>query len=116
MTLQSHSLVLGVVMVLLGTVMLFYGILMTHLVIFLATYCLCLAVLVGVATAFLSANSSSIAIYFTLLLIVALSTLAAYALTRLVKVSLFFVGGSKHALTQFSASCWPLSPTPSSAS
>lgn len=72
--------------------MLFYGILMTHLMIFLTSYFLSFAILASIFTAFLTPNSSRIVIYFSLLLILFLSTLIAYGLTRLVNVSIFFIG------------------------
>ena len=76
--------------------MLFYGVLMTHLMIFLAAYFLSFALLTGIFTAFLGINSSRIAIYFSLLLILFLSTLIAYGLTKLVNVSIFFIGACKY--------------------
>jgi hypothetical protein len=40
-------------------------------------------------------DSSTIAIYFSLLFILFLSTLIAYGLTKLVNVSIFFIGACK---------------------
>jgi len=74
----------------------FYGILMTSLIIFLTSYFISFAVLTGIATAFLGINSSTIAIYFALLIIVFLSTLLAYGITKLLDVSVFFVGACKY--------------------
>lgn len=71
---------------------------MTHLMIFIGAYFLSFAVLMGVATAFLTPDSSTVAIYFVLLLILFLATLIAYALTRLVNVSIFFIGACKQLL------------------
>jgi hypothetical protein len=82
-----------------GFIMLFYGILMTHLMIFLAAYFLSFAALIGIFTAFLGPDSSRIVIYFTLLFILFISTLVAYALTRLVDVSIFFIGACKYTFT-----------------
>jgi hypothetical protein len=72
--------------------MLFFGILMTNLTIFFASYFISFAILGGISTAFLGPQSSRLAIYFTLLFILFLSTLFAYGLTRLVNVSVFFIG------------------------
>lgn len=96
--------------------MLFFGVLMTHLMIFIAAYFLSFAMLALIASSFLRPDSSTVVIYFSLLLILFLSTLIAYALTRLVNVSIFFIGACKAPSIQSSASFWlPLS-TPSSAS
>jgi hypothetical protein len=67
--------------------------------IFIAAYFLSFAVLTMVATAFLRADSSTLAIYFCLLAILFLSTLIAYGLARLVKVSIFFIGACKLLVT-----------------
>jgi hypothetical protein len=75
--------------------MLFFGVLMTHLMIFIAAYFLSFAVLTMISTAFLRPDSSTLTIYFALLIILFLSTLIAYALTRLVKVSIFCIGACK---------------------
>lgn len=96
--LTENSFIFGVVLFVMGFIMLFFGILMTHLMIFIAAYFLSFAVLMGVATAFLTPESSTIAIYFALLFILFLATLIAYALTRLVKVSIFFIGACKQLL------------------
>lgn len=79
--------------------MLFYGILMTHLMIFLTSYFLTFAVLASILSAFLTPESSRIAIYFSLLLIIFLSTLVAYGLTKLVNVSVFFIGACNYSGT-----------------
>lgn len=84
--------------------MLFFGILMTHLMIFLAAYFLSFAVLTGIFTAFLGPESSTLAIYFSLLFILFLATLIAYGLTRLVNVSIFFIGACTSILIQSSVS------------
>jgi hypothetical protein len=78
-----------------GFVMLFFGVLMTHLMIFITAYFLSFAVLALISSSFLRPDSSTIAIYFALLLILFLSTLIAYSLTRLVNVSIFFIGACK---------------------
>jgi hypothetical protein len=85
-------------MFVIGFIMLFYGILMTHLMIFLAAYFLSFAATMGIFTTFLGPESSRIVIYFSLLFILFISTLIAYALTRLVEVSIFFIGACKNIL------------------
>jgi len=79
--------------------MLFFGILMTHLMIFLASYFMSFALLIGIATAFIGPDSSKLVIYFTLLFILFLATVIAYSLTRLVNFSVFFIGACKHLFT-----------------
>jgi hypothetical protein len=96
--LSDNKLIFGSILFVVGFIMLFYGILMTHLMIFLAAYFLSFAALTGIFTAFLSPDSSRIAIYFSLLFILFLSTLVAYALTRLVDLSIFFIGACKSVL------------------
>lgn len=90
--LTENLLIFGIVLFIVGFVMLFFGVLMTHLMIFITAYFLSFAVLTGIFTAILRPDSSTLAIYFSLLLIMFLSTLIAYGLTRLVKVSIFFIG------------------------
>lgn len=90
--LTENKFIFGVVLFVVGFIMLFFGILMTHLMIFIAAYFLSFAVLLGIFTAFLRPDSSTVAIYFSLLFILFLSTLIAYGLTKLVNVSVFFIG------------------------
>jgi hypothetical protein len=113
--LTDNLLIFGVVLFIVGFIMLFFGIMMTHLMIFIAAYFLSFAVLTMVFSAFLAVDSSTLAIYFCLLLIMFLSTLFAYGLTRLVGVSIFFIGACKLCFTQSSGSSWRPSSTPSSA-
>lgn len=75
--------------------MLFYGLLMINLTVFIAGYFISFAILGGIFTVFLGPNSSSIAVYFSLLFILLASTLIAYGLTKLINVSIFFIGACK---------------------
>lgn len=52
--LSDNEFIFGVVLFVIGFIMLFYGILMTHLMIFLAAYFLSFAVFTGIFTAFLT--------------------------------------------------------------
>lgn len=99
MALTDNSFIFGVVLFVIGFIMLFFGILMTHLMIFLTAYFLSFALLTGIFTAFLDIDSSRVAIYFSLLFILFLSTLIAYALTKLVNVSIFFIGACNYRPT-----------------
>lgn len=65
---------------------------MIHLMIFITTYFLSFGVLLGLFSAFLSPESSKAIIYFSLLLILFLSTLIAYGLAKVVDFSIFFIG------------------------
>jgi|JI9StandDraft_2_1071091.scaffolds.fasta_scaffold1078113_1 hypothetical protein len=94
--LEDNKFIFGIVMFVVGFVMLFYGILMTHLMIFLTAYFLTFAVLASIFTAFLTPDSSRVAIYFSLLFIIFLSTLSAYGLSKLVNVSIFFIGACSY--------------------
>ena len=98
--LSENKLVFGVVLVIIGFVMLFFGILMTHLMIFITAYMLSFAALATLFTAFLRPDSNTLEIYFALLFILFASTLIAYSMTKLVKVSIFFIGACKSAITQ----------------
>ena len=96
--LTDNSFIFGTVLFVVGFIMLFYGILMTHLMIFIAAYFLSFAVLLGLFTTFLRPDSSTVAIYFSLLFILFLSTVVAYGLTRLVNVSILFIGACKYSI------------------
>lgn len=100
--LSENSLIFGILIFVLGFIMLFYGILMTHLMIFLTSYFVSFAVIGGIFTTFLGPESSRLAIYFSLLFILFLSTLVAYGLTRMVKVSIFFIGACTYCNDMFS--------------
>ena len=76
--------------------MLFYGLLMINLTVFIAGYFISFAILGGIFTVFLTADSSSIAVYFSLLFLLVASTLIAYGLTKLINVSIFFIGACKN--------------------
>lgn len=97
--LEDNLFIFGIIMLIVGFIMLFFGILMTHLMIFITAYFLSFAVLAAIFTAFLTPESSTLAIYFSLLLILFLSTLIAYGLTRLVNVSIFFIGACTYLVT-----------------
>lgn len=81
--------------------MLFYGIFMTHLLIFVSAYVLTFVVLAWIFSSFLTPYSSQITIYFSLLIILFLSTLVAYTLSKLVNISIFFIGACKYKFIQF---------------
>jgi len=89
---SDNSWIFGIILIAVGFIMLFFGVLMTHVVIFVSAYFLSFAVLVSIFTAFMGPESSRLAIYFALLLVLFLATLIAYALTRLVNVSIFLIG------------------------
>ena len=72
--------------------MLFYGLLMINLTVFIAGYFISFALLAAIFTIFLGPNSSSIAVYFSLIFILLASTLIAYGLTKLINISIFFIG------------------------
>lgn len=78
--------------------MLFYGLLMINLTVFIAGYFISFAILGGIFTVFLGPNSSSISVYFSLLFILLASTLIAYGLTKLINLSIFFIGACNHII------------------
>lgn len=84
--------ILGIILFIIGFQMLFYGLLMINVTVFIAGYFISFAILGGIFTVFLGPNSSSIAVYFSLLFILLASTLIAYGLTKLINVSIFFIG------------------------
>jgi hypothetical protein len=75
-----------------GFNMLFYGLLMINLTVFIAGYFISFAILGGIFTVFLTPDTSSITVYFSLLFLLLASTLIAYGLTKLINVSIFFIG------------------------
>jgi hypothetical protein len=91
-TLEEHQLILGIILFLLGFQLLFYGLMMINLTVFIAGYFISFAIYGGIFTVFLGPDSSSIAVYFSLLFILLASTLTAYGLTRLINLSIFFIG------------------------
>jgi hypothetical protein len=93
--LASNRIIFGILLLIIGFIMLFYGVLMIHLMVFLATYFLSFAALLGIFSAFLNPESSRAIIYFCLLFILFLSTLIAYGLARMVNFSIFFIGACK---------------------
>ena len=76
----------------LGFQLLFYGLLMINVTVFIAGYFISFAIYGGIFTVFLGPDSSTIVVYFSLLFILLASTLTAYGLTRLINVSIFFIG------------------------
>lgn len=97
---SDNLLIFGSILVIVGFIMLFFGVLMTHLMIFIAAYFLSFAVLTLIASTFLRPDSTTIMIYFALLIILFLSTLIAYSLTKLVRVSIFCIGACKYTIIQ----------------
>ena len=75
--------------------MLFYGLLMLNVTVFIAGYFISFALLAAIFTVFLGPTSSSIAVYFSLLFILLTSTLIAYGLTKLISISIVFIGACK---------------------
>src|SRR5690606_32000314 len=82
-TLEEHSVIFGIILFVLGFQMLFYGLLMINVTVFIAGYFISFAILGGIFTVFLGPDSSSIAVYFSLLFILLASTLIAYGLTKI---------------------------------
>ena len=100
---SDNAWIFGIILIMVGFIMLFFGVLMTHLMIFISAYFLSFAILGSIFTAILGPESSRVGIYFSLLLILFLSTLFAYGLTKLVNVSIFFIGACKTISIQFLA-------------
>lgn len=95
-TLDNNKIIFGIILFIIGFIMLFYGVLMIHLMVFLATFFLSFAALLGIFSAFLNPESSKAIIYFSLLFILFVSTLIAYGLARMVNFSVFFIGACKN--------------------
>lgn len=95
-TLEEHQVILGIILFLLGFQLLFYGLLMINVTVFIAGYFVSFAIYGGIFTVFLGPDSTSIAVYFSLLFILLASTLTAYGLTKLINVSIFFIGACKN--------------------
>ncbi len=76
---------------------------MINVTVFIAGYFISFAIYGGIFTVFLGPDSSSIAVYFSLLFILLASTLSAYGLTKLINVSIFFIGACN---LKFNNSFW----------
>ena len=95
---SENSLIFGIILVIVGFQMLFFGLVMIQVTIFIAAYFLSFVVLGAIFTLILGPDSSLIAIYFSLLLILFVSTLLGYGSTKLVGTSIFFVGACNKLL------------------
>lgn len=76
--------------------MLFYGLLMINITVFICGYFISFAVYGGIFTVFIGPDTGTITVYFALLFILLASTLTAYGLTKLINVSIFFIGARNY--------------------
>lgn len=100
----DNQILFGVILFVLGLYMLFYGRVTIEVTIFVGIFFISFAVVGSIFTLFVSPYSSTFVMYFSFLLLVTICTLISYGVTRLVNLSLFFVGACKFTLIQSSAS------------
>lgn len=81
-------------MIVLGLHLLFFGRVTIETTIFIAGFLICFAVLGSMFTLFVGPYSSTFVIYLAFLLLLFASTMLGYGITKLVNVSIFFVGAS----------------------
>jgi hypothetical protein len=79
-------------MFLLGFYLLFYGRSAVDITVFLAVFLISMIALGSLLTLFISPNSSNLTIYSSFLLLLFVSCLFGYGATKLIGVSVFFVG------------------------
>jgi hypothetical protein len=85
------------VLVVLGLHLLFFGRVTIETTIFIASFMIVFVVLGAIFTLFVGPYSSTFVIYFSFLLLLFASTLLAYGVTKLVGLSIFFVGAGNSA-------------------
>lgn len=85
-------------MVIIGFYLMFYGRSTIDITVFLAATFIALALLGSILTLFVSPNSSTIVIYTSFLLLLFLSCMLGYAATKLITVSIFFIGACTNLL------------------
>lgn len=95
---EDNWILIGIVLFIVGAHMLFFGRATIETTIFIAGFLISFAVLGAIFTIFVNPHSSTFVIYFCFLFLLFLSTMLAYGITRLVGVSIFFVGASKYLL------------------
>ena len=79
-----------------GLHLLFFGRVTIETTIFIAGFLIIFAVFGAIFTLFVSPYSSTFVIYFAFLFLLFISTLVAYGVTKLVGISIFFVGASTY--------------------
>lgn len=102
--LEDNKLIFGVILLVLGLYMLFYGRVAIEVTVFAAAFFLSLAVVGAIFTVLVSPYSSTFTMYFSFLLLLTICTLLGYLATRLINVSILLVGACTPFLTQSSAS------------
>ncbi len=95
---EDNWIIIGLIMIVLGLHLLFFGRATIETTIFVAGFLICFAVLGSIFTLFVSPYSSTFIIYFAFLILLFASTMLAYGITKLVNVSIFFVGASNYSV------------------
>lgn len=89
---EEHYVVCGLVLLAVGFHSLFFGRIALETTIFIAGFFVCLAILGSLLTVFIGPNSKPFVVYLSFILLLFACTLLSYGITRLVDISLFFVG------------------------
>ena len=92
---EDNWILIGFLLFFVGLHLLFFGRVTIETTIFVAGFFIAFAVLGAIFTIFVGPYSSTFVIYFAFLLLLFASTIISYGITKLVDVSMFFVGASK---------------------
>lgn len=95
---KDNWIVIGLILFVLGLHLLFFGRTTIETTIFIASFLIIFAVLGAIFTLFVSPYSSTFVIYFAFLMLLFTSTIMAYGVTKLVGLSIFFVGASNDVI------------------
>lgn len=89
---EDHYIIFGLVLMVIGFHSLFFGRIALEITIFTAGFFVCMAILGSLLTVFIGPNSKPFVVYLSFILLLLVCTLLSYGITRLVDISLFFVG------------------------
>ena len=95
---DENPLIFGIILFVIGVQSLFFGRITIEISLFFAAFFICLLILGAILTVFIGPNSSTVTIYFSFLLLLAIATLISYGITKLVDISLFFIGACTFCL------------------
>ena len=96
---QDNWILIGLILMVIGAYLLFYGRETIVVTVFFASFFIVFGILGALSTVFISPYSSTFVVYFSFLLILFLSTIAAYLVTKILNISVFFIGACTRSLT-----------------
>ena len=89
---HDNWILIGIILLIVGLYLLFYGRQTLVVTVFVTAFFIMFGILGALATVLVSPYSSTFIVYFSFILIVFLSTLIAYLVTKIINLSIFFVG------------------------